>query len=525
MDQTVPADEILTSDPSGCPALVVCRQQGFDPAEALATQFLIDQAPSAPVPGLRALPMNAWVLHHGRAVELTEMRDAQGRMFGAFLGIGVDPDGQIISAASFAAFDLDAPDFLPRFEHFVAYTAGRYAVVLDCPAGRHVYHDPVAHLTVVYHPQSRRVASSVMLALNRPLQPNPRFDSKAIAQATAKGDTEPNFILGHTQDAEVKFCLPNHRLDLDTFAPARIWPLPDSFPPAEPEEYDALVARMVARLKAILGALITARPSILPVSGGTDSRKLLACLTDRLDEVAELFAFEHTNYAKLDATTGEWVVSHLLGRPFHRYTASETAPYAPQSPFDKRRFTRLFWLRTSSVAKPPNEHLLGMTAATPPGHLHLRGNVMDLMRGVWWGSFAGRNTKVGVTLREEISSLFLNPEPGRDLVEKWAEDYHRWKLALPANAQPVIYDFIFLELFLHVSSAKYYGYERNFYICPFSDRSLIEMTLRFPIDFRFAGTLNEMFLRAADPALADQPYRGGVRDLIKRGDWAPANPG
>jgi hypothetical protein len=146
---------------------------------------------------------------------------------------------------------------------------------------------------------------------------------------------------------------------------------------------------------------VTARPSILPVSGGTDSRKLLACLTDRLDDVAELFAFEHTAYANLDATTGEYVVRKVLGRPFRRYLAAEGAAHVPQRPFDRRRFTRLFWLRTSAVAKPPNEHTLGMTAMTPPGHLHLRGNVMDLMRAVWWRSFGDRHALVGVTLRDE----------------------------------------------------------------------------------------------------------------------------
>jgi hypothetical protein len=527
MDQTAPRVDPVPADATApsCPALALCQQQGLDPAQALATQWLLAPAPSAPVDGLTAMPLEGFVLHTGAAVELIPMRDAKGRLFGAFLGVGVDPDGQIISAASFAAFDSRAKEFLPAFEHYIAYTAGRYAVVLDCKAARRIYFDPVAHLTTIAWPQGKRAASSVMLALDRPLIPNPKVDGQAIAQGSARGEVEANFILWHSQDAEAVFCMPNHYLCLDSFRQIRIWPLPDSFPEADPADYDALVARMVARQRAILAALVTARPSILPVSGGTDSRKLLACLTDRLDDVAELFAFEHTAYANLDATTGEYVVRKVLGRPFRRYLAAEGAAHVPQRPFDRRRFTRLFWLRTSAVAKPPNEHALGMTAMTPPGHLHLRGNVMDLMRAVWWRSFGDRHALVGVTLREEISSLFLDPAPSRERVEKWAEDYHRWKLALPDNARALVYDFIFLELFLHVSSAKYYGYDRNFYICPFSDRSLIEMTLQFPVQFRFDGTLNEMFLREADPTLADLPYRGGVRDLIKRGDWAPETTG
>lgn len=522
MDQTVPPSKAaLPAEP----ALAVCRQQGFDTSKALATQWLLTPSPADAVDGLSAMQLDRFVLHTGQGVELIPMKDSRGRLFGAFLGVGVDPDGRLITADSFADFDSAAKGFTDRFANYIAYTAGRFAVVLDCPAARRIYFDPVAHLTTVTWPQGRRAASSVMLVLDRPLQPNPKFDTKAIAQGSARGEVEANFILWHTQDREAVFCMPNHYLCLDTFRQIRIWPLPDSFLPAEPSEYGALVARMVARQKAILAALVSARPAILPVSGGTDSRKLLACLTDRLDEVAEFFAFEHTAYANLDATTGEYVVREILGRPFHRYTAQETASLAPPTPFERRRHTRLFWLRTSSVAKPPNEHALGMTAATPGNHLHLRGNVMDLMRAVWWRSFGNRHALVGVSLKEEISSLFLDPAPSRERVEKWAEDYHRWKLALPENAQELVYDFIFLELFLHVSSAKYYGYDRNFYICPFSDRSLIEMTLRFPVEFRFDGTLNEMFLHEAEPTLAGLPYRGGVRDLIKQGTWAPASAG
>lgn len=525
MDQTV--QPRLEPGIAGAPALETCARQGFDPAEALATQFLIESATdAAQVPGLETLTLNDWVLHHGSAVHPMVMRDAKGRVYGAFIGVGVDPDGRLISPESFAAFDTDSPDFAGRFQHWVAYTAGRYAVLVDCAALRCMLFDPVAHMTVVRDPDGRRAASSVLLVLDRPLQPNPMFDTKAIAQAAASGDTEPNYILGHTQDAQVRFCLPNHRLDLDSFRMERIWPLADSFAEeTDPQKQAVLVERMVARLRAILGALVSGHPSILAVSGGTDSRKLLACLTDRLDDVAELFAFEHTGYARLDADTGEWVVRDLLNRPFRRYTRADGAPHVPQSAPDRRRRTRLFWLRTSAVALPPNEYALGLTDATPAGHLHLRGNVMDLMRAVWWRSFADRHAKVTLSLRDQIASLFLNPEPSREMVEKWAEEFLAWKMGLPETARPLVYDFIFLELFLHVSSAKYYGYERNFYICPFSDRSLIEMTLCLPVDHRFAGTLNEEFLRVADPQLAGQPYRGGVRDLMRRGVWSPVTGG
>ena len=505
-----------------CLAVETCTQQKVAPEEALSTQFLLTPTPAAPLEGLKALQLETFVLHYGRAVEMMRMVDGKGRLFGVFLGIGVDPDGALITPESFQQFDSQAEGFVAAIEHYIAYTAGRYMVVLDCPAARRILVDPVAHLSTLYDPRTRRVGSSVQMVLDRPIEPDPLFQTAEIPAGTLEGEAEPGYILGHSQDASVKFCLPNHSLCLESFRPARTWPQADSFPPCPPEEYDALVAAMVARLRAVLGALVTGRPSIMPVSGGTDSRKLLACVTDRLDDLREFFAFEHTEYARLDADTGEYVVSALLNQPFRRYPRQPSAAIAAMNDFQRRQRKRIFWLRTSSVAPPPNEHVLGMTEQTPSGHLHLRGNVMDLMRGVWWGSFAKRHDKAELGLDEEIGALFMLGDPSKRIIVKWAEEYLQWKQGLPPEARALVFDFIFLELFLHVSSAKYYGYENNFYICPFSDRSLIEMTLRFPVEMRFAGTLNEMFLQKADPRLADQPYRGGVRKLMKRGKWQPA---
>ncbi|TNE86216.1 hypothetical protein [Thioclava sp. L04-15] len=502
-------------------AHAICVQQGFDPADALSTQFLLCENPAETLPGLEAIELDRFTLQLGREMPRVEMRDEKGRLFGVFMGIGVDPDGALITDGSFSRFNLDAKDFVTDLEAYIAYSAGRYAVVIDCPRAHEMLFDPVAHLSTVYDPETRRAASSVMLALTRPIIENPLFDTTAIGNGRARGDTEIAYLLGHSRDAQVKFCMPNHRLNLDSFTPERIWPLPDSFPPCAADEHEKLVAEMVERLRAILHALVDNHPSIMPISGGTDSRKLVACVTDKLDQIGELFAFQHTRYADLDATTGEYVVTELLGQPFRRYTELDAADHAAKRPFEKRQAKRLFWLRTSSVAPPPNEHSRGLTSLTPPGHLHLRGNVMDVMRGVWWGSFANRAEMVSLNLEQEIGSLFLTGSPSKEVIAKWAEEYIRWKLTLPENAQALVYDFIFLELFLHVSSAKYYGYERNFYICPFSDRKLIETSLRFPVEVRFAGTLNEMFLEAADPRLANQPYRGGVRDLIKAGKWTP----
>lgn len=508
------------ADPRPVEAISYCAERALDPAQVLLTQFLITAERDLHHSAWQVLELQSVSIYYGEKAAVVPMHDAAGRLFGAFIGVGVDSEGTLITPGCFSRFDITAPEFIRAFDHYVAYIAGRYLVVLDTPATTQCYFDPVAHMTAVYNPRLRRLASSVQLALDRTIEPNPMFDTEAILGGSARGETEPNYILGHSRDREVRFVLPNHVLDLRSFTLTRIWPLADSFPLAPEEEFETLTASMVTRLSQILSALVNTTPSILPVSGGTDSRKLLACLSSELGQVGQLFAFEHTEYAKLDAVTGEYAVS-LLDAPFRRIGLAEAQATFTPSAIEQRQRKRQFWLRTSGVARPPNEYAHGMTEMTPEDHLHLRGNIMDLMWSIWWRSFANRHERLETGLRNEIGSLFLNPEPSREMVEKWASDYLRWRHALPENAQELVYDFVFLELFLHVSSAKYYGYDRNFYICPFADRKLIETTLRFPVGYRFDNHLNERFIAIAEPRLADQPYRGGVRKLIASGAFTP----
>lgn len=504
-------------------AVTQCERHNFEPEEIFVNQWMVCEDAELSVPGMARLGLDHWSVHLGAKVERVEMRDSKDRLFGLFIGIGVDPEGSFITGESFTRFNSKGRSFLEEFEQFIAYTGGRYTVILDAGRTQRVYFDPVAHMTTFYNPKTRRVGSSVFHVIDREVAFDPMFLSEEIATARIPEDREGNFILGHSLDQDAKFALPNHFLDLDSFAPVRIWPLPDSFPEASEDEYDAIIAEMVERQKVILTALVENRPAVLPVSGGTDSRKLLACLTGAgiADKVSEYFCFEHTKYAYLDAVTGEYLAK-LLGLPFRRYHPNEAWQKFGNRPVQKRERVRKFWLRTSRVAKPTPPIKTNLAEMQPEGHLHLRGNVMDLTRSIWWRSFANRHEKLDLGLENEIGALFLMAEPPKEIVEKWAPEYEAWKNGLPENARAIVYDFIFLELFLHVSSTKYYAFPENFYINPFSDRKLIELTLRLPVDYRFGREVNESFIAKADPRLAGQPYRGGLKVLIANGEFTPS---
>ncbi|WP_417270991.1 hypothetical protein [Celeribacter sp.] len=501
-------------------AIKACGVHGFSPEDVFANQWVFSENDALDPQGFDKLSLRNWTLYYGQALKFTEMRDAKDRLFGVFVGIGVDPDGAIISAESFKQFNTRSKGFLEAFEAFINYTGGRFTAVIDTGTYQRAYFDAVAHMTSFYNPRTRLLAASVFLTLDRDVEYDPMFASEHIATSKLPDDVEKNFILGHSLDHETKFCLPSHYFDLDGFALHRIWPLPDSFPKAEPREYDVIIAKLVSRLREITVALVDNYECVLPISGGTDSRKLLAVLAGHHHKVKEFFCFEHTKYAVHDAAAGEYLAK-ILDIPFTRYHPDHAKAAFGRDKMNARNRSRKYWLRTSRVALPTAPVRTDLARLQPEGAVHLRGNVMDLTRAIWWRSFANRQEKLELGLENEIGSLFLMAEPSKEIVDKWTPEYLAWKNALPQSAQDIVYDFIFLELFLHVSSTKYYAFDKNFYINPFSDRRLIELTFQLPVDVRFGRVVNEKFIGLADPRLSNLPYRGGVRDLVRRGIFTP----
>lgn len=497
-----------------------CQEHGLDPADVFSNHFVFSKDKLLSNGCFGQVSIGDWTFQYGEKTRFRLMRNRDGIAYGVFVGLGVDGVGRYVDEGSFDDFDPGSRSFWFALQSYINEIAGRYVVFATKGKEARCFFDPVAHMTTLYNSTLGVLASSVYLAIDRAPIKNSKFDCHGIRTENVEEGREPNFILGHSMDRDVKFVLPNHRLDLPDFKMVRIWPKDGSFQDASTDQFGRVLDEMVARQTQILDAILDNEPCILPVSGGADSRKLLACLSHRLNDLKSIFAFQHTSYAQDDCDAGEYV-SSLVGARFSRFTASDAKIRFPLTRRQQQHRNALFWLRSSDVAWPTKEYRKRCYLMPPKDTVHLRGNVMDLTRAVWWGRWDARRMLIKPGLKYEIGNLFLMASPSVDIVADWAEEYLTWKQGLPKNAQRLVHDFIFLELFLHVSSAKYYAYPDYFYVNPFSDRRLIELTLCLPLDFRFGTTVNEEFLKRAEPRLANQPYRNGVRRLIRVGEWQP----
>ncbi|SFR58238.1 asparagine synthase-related protein [Litoreibacter janthinus] len=475
-------------------AHLACDEAKLDFARTFRGQFTLSQSTELSIEGYRVTDLgNGWRLHHCRALPYARLRTARGEFAGIVLGIAVDGEGQLVT---------DGSTLTSSFEEFATDAAGRY-VLIDADGA--VYADPTGSMGVVYDAGTRTVASTPLMCVNRPLIDPPRFDPDAIQAGRG------SYALGFTRDAYVRGVVPNHRLDLTTFALTRFWPRPDAtFPTDAPEE---TVAAMGKRLSDVIGAIALGHPTLLPLSGGRDSRNLAAAAKPHLPHIAHSYTFVYNWQSQIDAEVAKQIAD-TLGLSHQTYASySGSARERDTLPRAARIRQKLaFRLAGGYVGDPNNDVLDGLARKLPKGVV-LRGNVMELLKANHWkrGLAHDAADPDGHDADYATERLAIFPDGGAQTVATFKPDYLAWHATLPDAAKRVAYDFAFMESLLPGWQPKFYGYTRNFLVNPFSDRALIKGCMCLPVAERQANIYNDALLAYLAPELVPIPFTPDIK--------------
>ncbi|MFY0692179.1 MAG: hypothetical protein JXR14_09705 [Paracoccaceae bacterium] len=407
-----------------------------------------------------------WNVHHGNALPFCRLRDEKGCQIGFLLGIAVGPTGLICGGAPFLPLDSSDPDFWNKFETYIVDVAGRYAFVLECAEGARLYTDPVGMIGAVYNREDRYVASSVLLAVKRKVEPNPKFDFELIEKHGGK------LSLFHTADAHVKRLKPNHYLDLANFDEHRFWPKTEDFTGSTRVPlsiYDEISARTRFNVGEITGAYKTA----LPVSGGQDSRLLLAMSKPHLRDIGQIYTHIN-NYAtrRDDAIAKE--LCRTLDVPHESHDRRSRA--LPK--WEVRRSQRIYQQTLGVRASLPKEYTNGVITGVQDGAVILRGHQTDILRAVYVFEPQDRWHEVDW----QIERLLIVPRKMfcEEVADRFRPDFEDWQATLPENARQKAADFMFLEVYYNSTIGSVFpALWRNFYLSPFNSRRLIGLSLLF----------------------------------------------
>ncbi|WP_394195884.1 hypothetical protein [Litoreibacter albidus] len=452
-------------------------------------QFTLSQSEELHIDGYRATDLgDGWRLHHCRSTPFARLHGEDGALAGVVLGLAVDGAGKLVT---------DGYVLATSFEAFVTAAAGRYVAIDGAGA---IYADPTGSMGVVYDANTRTVASTPLMCLDRPIIENPRFDVDAVQGGRG------SYALGFTRDAYVRGVMPNHRLDLANFTLTRFWPKADAtFPTNGP---DQTIAAMGQRLSDVIGAIAAGYTTLLPLSGGRDSRNLAAAAKPHLAQIAQSYTFVSNWQGKIDAELSEQIAASL-GLEHVTYASFIATDQERDTPnrVARRRQKTAFRLAAGYVGDANNDVLDGLSRKVPKGVV-LRGNVMELLKANHWKRGLARDAAHpdGHDADYATERLAILPAGGAQTVAAFKPDYLAWKATLPHGAQALAYDFAFIESLLPGWQPKFYGYTRNFLVNPFSDRALIAGCLRLPVAERQANVYNDALLTHLAPELASIPF-------------------
>ncbi|MEP3346902.1 MAG: hypothetical protein ABJN34_09705 [Litoreibacter sp.] len=470
-------------------AHTACEAAKLDFARIFRGQFTLSQSTELAIDGYRISELgDDWFLHHCRSIPFARLNASSGGFAGLLLGIAVDGDGTLVG---------DGYTLSGDFESFATHAAGRF-VAFDAQGA--VYADPTGSMGVVYDANTRTVASTPLMCINRPLIDNPRFDVDAVQAGRG------SYALGHTRDAFVCGVMPNHRLGLNSFALSRFWPKADAgFPLDTPER---TIADMGQRLSSVISAIAKSNTTLLPLTGGRDSRNLAAAAKPHLAHIDHSYTFVSNWQGQIDAEVAEQLAQTLSLN--HQTYASFTDTAQNRDTLSRparRRQKTAFRLAGGFVGDANNDILDGLARKIPKGVV-LRGNVMEILKANHWKRGLSQDAAHpdGHDADYAVERLAILNDGGAQTIEAFKPDYLAWKSSLPEGAQHLAYDFAFIESLLPGWQPKFYGYTRNFLVNPFNDRAIIAACMRLPVAERRANTYNDALLAHLAPELVDIPF-------------------
>ena len=465
-----------------------CAQRQRDFSELFCTQYVLSRESNRQYQGWKKTTLEGWTLHHGAALPVRPILDSTGRRCGLLLGHAWKPGGSLVQDALLVPEPVSIPAFARAADEVTTSLGGRYLAVILTPEISRIYGDPVFDLPMLYDPDGQKAASSLGLILDRDLQP----DSDINARAVLAG--RETISLQRSLDRNVRRCIGNHYLDLADFSLHRHWPAADMQLDLQPEGMDAAAEAIAKGLAANIASLTAAHDCVLPVTGGRDSRILLAAALPVAAQIKQFLCHRFHNPSRKDAKAAGKVLTSV-GLPLTQYFKQ---PNCHALMKDMR--LKMGWSGSRGELEA-----LPMIAGYPRDHLILRGNILELLRANQW-----RRDKIGqpLHLRHAIrrlgASAALSP---LQAVRTWQKDYMQWFSGLPGNAQPKVYDFAWLEFSLPNYQGPYLnGYHHLTMLNPFNDRSLIAQAVAMPTLERHKGEAVSKVIAAAYPPLLDIPF-------------------
>lgn len=469
-------------------------------SDQLDGQFIISAQAKPPFAGWRQLHIGPLFVNLSPTTKSVQVQDAAGIQIGILIGTPIDLEQRrlvfqrhVVDAVLEETTDIDA-----FVENAIYRLTGSFLFILCTEKFRRIYLDANGTLSVVYDAEAR-VAGATAAVLLDPAEYRRRFRTRLY-----KALDVPNagwFTGDLTAHVGIHRLICNHYLDLDRWTMKRHWPTAAIEASANPT---ATCARLFSRVTDTIEILSRTGQVSVGLTAGHDSRLLLACCRNLLDNVS----FVTVNAPGADVDVG---CARRLARRFK--LAHALLPYREATAED----ANLWQLRTGHCVGGNN---VKMHPSVQPleGKYFIGGLGGEVGRGFLW---LNAEDDTGLDTRGIVSRLKLPPE------DEIIEAVETWLGALPPFGTLLKLDLAYLEL--RMSSWGFcdsYVKPRQAEIHPMISRANYTDMLSLPPQMRRNGDIYFAQIAESWTEISQIPINryGDFRDLLRPAVTAIKNP-
>ena len=456
----------------------------------LTGQFILGKN-RTPVPeGWSSEKIGVWQL--GRYPSLPRIRilDDDDRIVGCLLGYPIDDNGILLSERDAIRVSGLYDCSESNAEKFVYSFGGRFLVALVGVLHPRLYLDPCGLLSVVYCARQEVVASTPNL-IPYDDQTQDRVD---LAREMGIPYSNTMYPLGLTPRYNIERLLPNHYLDFSKWKSVRHWP---KRPLQSSASVDEALGAIAAIVKRNIRAVALKIPTYLHLTGGQDSRMLLACAKDVVDHLEMLTIPIPDNRGFIDVS-----IARKITRQLHLRHLVPPWRKPKQEDVDKWMFRVGYsvWekrgMQTTTTLKQVN-----------PAYAHLYADTGEVAR-------AYLAHKLSATERSKITPEHLHSCWG--LTSRRAPStaftiapLRHWLGTVPAADTIQLLDLFYIEQILGCWGGIWPyadSSDQGFITFPMCHREVIERILTLPPQYRRSGALARDVINREWPELLAWPF-------------------
>ncbi len=489
-----------------------CEHLSYPFDQVFHQQYFLRRSPHPCPEGFCQSVHHNWTLSRSPDLPVVEVTDKKGLPIGLILGWLVDKEGQLAKETIRIAANQSYGDFRNVFEEDLYEFSGRFVAILTAPGLEVAYTDPVSSFPLVYNSEAAALGSSLTLVLNRSIEPNPDFDTSlvsglkgfdAIGSDAQRRKQQGGYSFGHTADKNTRLLRSNFRLSLKDFLETRFWPTPET-------DFSSLDSKQAAakikdRLRRNVLALARTGPGWLALSGGFDSRMVLAAVADVLPKDIRLFSHTFNWKSRIDELVAQ-AVARALERDFLSVRPTDGNVRASLRSEDHERRLAAFHDLACGFIGVMNSHVRrGCYGHVGRADWLIRGNMLEVVSGVWWPKPLIDSADIDANLRHAIRRTSVQVRNDSDF-ENRQTAMRDWFETIPASAQPCLHDLNYSENTLPHTQPQLLDLCRGVYFAPSADRQIFHLSMRVPIKRRISRKFHAEIVDAGDPRMSDIPF-------------------